>query len=242
MKTLTKLVLATTLATVAGTAMAADKKVVTDAGVATFSFFKPASVRAEVGTLGYGAAVSYNVNSKVALTAGYNGGDISWTDGLSVSDKEYEMEMKNNNVYLNAEIRPFANPFYVAAGVGYIDAEYKATERLTNTNDVVKIDGRNYHAPTGTGSFTGQVSYDNKIAPYVGLGFAPATTSRFGAFGEVGAYYVGNPDAKFNSDGLVEVGGTATGADAAAQEENSFRNDDKHAWLPVAKLGVSYRF
>lgn len=240
MKVLSQLLLATTLATVAGTAMAADKKVVTDEGVATFSFFKPASVRAEVGTLGYGGAVSYSVNPKVGLTLGYNGGDVSWSDDLSINGADYDMKAKNNNVYLNAELRPFANPFYIAAGVGYIDAEYEVSKTLTGANDVIKIDGTNYHGKDG--SYTGKVHYENTIAPYLGLGFSPSTTSRFGMFGEVGAYYTGNPEAKFQATGLNAVG-TGVAADVAAQnEQESYSNDDKHKWLPVAKLGVTYRF
>mgnify|MGYP003506214376 CR=1 FL=1 len=57
MKTLR--VLALTAAVMAtGTAMANDQVVVTDEGAGTFSFFKPASVRAEVGTTGIGGAAS----------------------------------------------------------------------------------------------------------------------------------------------------------------------------------------
>lgn len=242
MKTLRTLVAAATLATLATTAMAADEKVVTDEGVATFSFFKPASVRAEVGTLGYGGAVSYNVTPKVGVTLGYNGGDVSWSDDLSINGTSYDMELKNNNVYLNAELRPFANPFYIAAGVGYIDAEYDVKKTLSGTNDVIKIDGTNFYSANGNGSFTGKVNYDNHIAPYLGVGFSPSTTSRFGAFGEVGAYYTGNPKADFTAVGLTEVGGSSTGTDAATRAENSYNNDDKHAWLPVAKVGVTYRF
>lgn len=228
------------LATLASTAMAADEKVVTEEGVATFSFFKPASVRAEVGTLGYGGAVSYNVHPKVGLTLGYNGGDISWSDDINMNGTEYDLEAKNNNVYLNAEIRPFGNAFYTALGVGYIDAEYSVNRTLTGENDVVKIDGKNYSGKDGY--FKGEVSYDNTIAPYVGVGFSPSITSRWGMFGEVGAYYTGNPKANFESQGLNAVGTGEAGELAAANEERDFETGSKHEWLPVAKLGVSFRF
>lgn len=242
------LIVVATLASVAGTAMAADKKIVTDEGVATFSFFKPASVRAEVGTLGYGGAVSYNATPKVGVTLGYNGGNISWSDGFNALGADYDLSMKNNNVYLNAELRPFANPFYIAAGVGYIDAEYSINETATDSNSVIrKLGGSNYTSTTaGNGSIDGTISYDNTIAPYLGLGFSPSTTSRVGLFGEVGAYYTGNPNANITSTNLKLVGSSdetgAEGIAAAETQERRFENDDRFKWLPVAKLGVTYRF
>ncbi|HAD69503.1 MAG TPA: hypothetical protein DCF90_07430, partial [Acinetobacter radioresistens] len=75
MKALRVLATATVLSAIAGSALAADEIIVTEEGVSTFSFFKPAAVRAEVGTTGYGGAVSWNVNPYVGLTLGYNGGD-----------------------------------------------------------------------------------------------------------------------------------------------------------------------
>jgi hypothetical protein len=66
----------------------ADEKVVTEDGVATFSTFKPAAVRAEVGTTGYGGAISWSPNPYVGVTLGYNGGDISWSDDLSVNGSD----------------------------------------------------------------------------------------------------------------------------------------------------------
>ena len=112
----------------------ADERVVTDEGVATFSFFKPASVRAEVGTTGYGGAISYNVNPYVGVTLGYNGGDISWSDDVKVNGTTYDLDMDNNTAYLNAEIRPFANWFYMAAGTAYLDNDYKLQKRIVWRN------------------------------------------------------------------------------------------------------------
>ena len=222
----------------------ADERVVTDEGVATFSFFKPASVRAEVGTTGYGGAVSYNVNPYVGVTLGYNGGDISWSDDVSVNGSTYDLDMDNSNVYLNAEIRPFANWFYMAAGTAYLDNDYELKGRASG-GDIIKINGDNYRAVAGqTGSVKGNMEYKNNLAPYLGLGFSPSITSRFGVFGEVGAYYTGNPEVRLNASNLTAVDPTnLVSAQAAANADaNKIRNDDKYEWLPVAKVGLSLRF
>ncbi|RYY80775.1 MAG: hypothetical protein EOO69_01030 [Moraxellaceae bacterium] len=243
MKTLR--VLAVSAAVLVATSPAfADEKVVTDEGVATFSFFKPASVRAEVGTTGYGGAVSYNVNPYVGLTAGYNGGDISWTDNIKVDGTEYDLDMDNNTAYLNAEIRPWANWFYMAAGTAYIDNDYDLQKRI-GAGDTLSINGDNYQLATGTGEggIRGKMNYKNNIAPYLGLGFSPSITDRFGVFGEIGAYYVGNPEVNLDQYNLAPVAGNPVLAETAKNRlERDIRNDDKYKWLPVAKLGLSLRF
>ena len=161
------------------------------------------------------------------------------------------MKLDNSLAYLNAEIRPWgasqniwAQGLYVAAGVGYVDSKYDLKKSLHNSNDTLKIDGTNYYAPTGNGSIKGKVDYDNQIAPYVGFGFAPKITKNIGVFGEVGAYYTGNPTANLKAVGLQEVGSVdpTSGASAASRLENKIRNDDKYEWLPVGKVGVSYNW
>lgn len=240
MKILNKLLLAIALATVAGSALAHNHT----------SEYNPLSVRAELGTMGFGGAVSYNVNPKVGVTLGYNGGDISSSGDMTFLGSDYDIRTKNNNVYLNAELRPFANPFYVAAGVAYIDAKYGLSQHAKDTNSVLRnIGGRNYESidKDNLASVNGKVSYENTIAPYLGLGFSPATASRFGFFGEVGAYYAGSPEVEVDAKNLVLVGGDKTLAkqytdNAKENLVTKYTDEAKFKWLPVAKLGVTYRF
>ena len=243
-----KLLAVSVALTTSGLAMA-DNQVLRSGNVFEANQLIPTGVRAEVGTTGYGGAVLWTANPYVGLALGYNGGDISWSDDLSIDGTKYDMEMDNSVAYLNAEIRPWgasqnvwAQGLYVAAGVGYVDTEYDLEKRLSNSNDVIKIDGKNYNAPSGQGSISGKMSNDNDFAPYVGLGFAPKINKNWGVFGEVGAYYTGNPTASIQSVGLAQVGGTATGQDAADDLEYKLENKDKYEWLPVGKVGVSFHF
>ena len=242
MKALRVLATATVLSAIAGSALAADEIIVTEEGVSTFSFFKPASVRAEVGTTGYGGAISYNANPYVGVTLGYNGGDISWSDDLSVNGSDYDIDMDNNNVYLNAEIRPWANWFYMAAGVAYVDNDYDLDRRI-GASEGFTVNGTDFVAGTSGARINGQLSYKNNLAPYVGIGFSPAITNRWGVFGEIGAFYNGNPNVNLTASGTAIT--TEHGTDfatAVEREERDIENDNKYEWLPVAKLGVSFRF
>lgn len=236
MKTLRVLALAA-LASSATLAMA-DEQVITEEGVATFSTFKPAQVRAEVGTTGYGGAISWSVNPYTAVTLGYNGGDLSWSDDVKVNGSTYDIDMDNKTAYLNAEIRPFKNWFYVATGVAYLDNTYDLTRNVSNGRSFEV--NKNGFVANGDVKIAGKMDYNNTFAPYLGLGFSPAITNRWGVFGEVGAYYTGNPDVTLTATGNATGGNNLQ--DAVNAEAKKLENDSKYQWLPVAKLGVSYRF
>ncbi|MFN0297322.1 ornithine uptake porin CarO [Acinetobacter albensis] len=251
MKTLSTILAASLFAAFSATAMA-DDSVVQDGYVFEKNQLLPTGVRAEVGTTGYGGALLWTANPYVGLALGYNGGDISWSDDVSVNGTKYDLDMDNNNIYLNAEIRPWgasnnrwAQGVYMAAGVAYLDNDYDLQKRI-NGGETLSIDGKNYQVETtadGQGGVRGQMSYENDIAPYVGLGFAPKINKNWGVFGEVGAYYTGNPSVNLNQYNLKPVEGNLISAqDAVDMEEREIANDDKYQWLPVGKVGVSFHW
>ena len=243
MKTLRTLLAATVLTAITGIAMA-DETVVKDGYAFDRNQLVPTGVRAEVGTTGYGGALLWTANPYVGLALGYNGGDISWSDDLSINGTKYDMEMDNKVGYLNAEVRPWgasrnrwAKGVYMAGGVGYIDNDYDLTKR--SSDGTIKINGTNY---SYNGSVNGKMEYKNDIAPYLGLGFAPKINKNWGVFGEVGAYYTGNPTVNLDKDGtFVNAAGGNADADLRA-EEQKIANDDKYAWMPVGKVGVTFHW
>lgn len=249
MKVLKLLAVAAAVST-SGLAMA-ETQVVHSGNVFEANQLIPSGVRAEIGTTGYGGALLWTANPYVGLALGYNGGDISWSDDLSINGTKYDAEMDNNVAYLNAEVRPWgasdnvwAQGLYMAAGVGYVDTKYDLQKRIGN-GSTLSIDDKNYQlaVPGREGGVRGKMSYDNDIAPYVGFGFAPKINKNFGVFGEVGAYYTGNPSVNLTQYNLAPVAGNGTSAqDAVDTEANKIRNDDKYEWLPVGKVGVSFHF
>ncbi|MGP4952836.1 hypothetical protein ACTXGO_11740, partial [Psychrobacter sp. T6-1] len=85
----------------------------------------PASVSAEVGSLGYGANVGFSVNEKVELQAGWAGGDVADLFGgdFDVEDIEYDVDSDFSNPYLGVQVRPAGNWFTMGAGVIVPDNE-----------------------------------------------------------------------------------------------------------------------
>ena len=239
-------VLVTTTALFAAGAAMADEAVVHDSYAFDKNQLIPVGARAEVGTTGYGGALLWQANPYVGLALGYNGGDISWSDDVKVNGSTYDLDMDNNNVYLNAEIRPWgastnrwAQGLYVAAGAAYLDNDYDLTRNVDATRSF-RVNNQDFIAGADGVKINGQMSYKNDIAPYLGFGFAPKINKNWGVFGEVGAYYTGNPTVKLVSTGSATTTGDQSLEEAVNAEARKIANDDKYQWLPVGKVGVNF--
>ena len=251
MKALRVILAAGALTAIAGSALAADEQVVKESGSTFPSYLDPVSVRAEVGTTGYGGAISYRVNPYVGLSLGYNGGDISWSDDVKINGTKYDLDMENNNTYLNAELYPwgasqnaFARSLYVAAGVAYLDNEYGLTKNV-GSNSLVKVNGERFTTTsTQSAKIDGTMNYDNNISPYLGFGLNAPVYKNIGLFGEVGAYYTGNPTVSLKTSGDDQIIGSNgnTLESAVEKEQRNIENKSKYEWMPVAKVGVSFKF
>jgi len=237
-----------------GYAYDADAGVVGNTLGGTKGFFKqvvnPASVSAEVGTLGYGANIGWSLNEKTELQAGWAGGDVADLFGgdFDVNDINYDVDSDFSNPYLGVQLRPTGNWFTMGAGIIVPDNDIDVTANAEGT--FFKIDGIQYNAAQ-TGTLSGTVEHRNKLAPYATIGFRPNITNNFGLFGELGAAYLGKTDATVrssnpntdvnftNAQGQPDsIKGSAVAEKAQAQLE------DKNwlEWMPIVKVGATYRF
>ena len=196
----------------------------------------PASVSAEVGSLGYGANVGFSVNEKVELQAGWAGGDVADLFGgdFDVEDIEYDVDSDFSNPYLGVQVRPMANWFTMGAGVIVPDNEININANSKDGN--YRINDVDYDADA-VGTLKGSVKHRNELAPYLTVGFRPNITNNFGVFGELGAAYLGDVNSKVTASNTNAI---ATEAAAAANAE--LQNEDYLEWLPIVKLGATYRF
>ena len=228
----------------------------------TKTFFQtainPASVSAEVGTLGYGANLGWSVNEKTELQAGWAGGDAADLFGgdFDANDVNYEVETDFSNPYLGVQLRPMANWFTVGAGIIVPDNDIDVRANAEGEG-FYRIDGDKYYAGTASisdrnadiangdfggeniGNLEGTIEHRNKLAPYATIGFRPNITNNFGLFGEVGAAYMGKVDATIN-----RVAGNPNPAAniAADQAEKDLEDKSWLEWLPIVKVGATYRF
>ena len=219
----------------------------------TKTFFQtvthPAAISAEVGSLGYGANIGWALNDKTELQAGWAGGDVADLFGgdFDANDVNYEVDSDFSNPYLGVQLRPMANWFTMGAGIIVPDNDFDVRANANGPN--FRINNVDYNAAQ-TGTLEGTMEHRNKLAPYATIGFRPNITNNFGLFGEIGAAYMGQTDATVTSSNAAgpvaatTVGGvtTVTGADVAKAAERELEDKDWLEWLPIVKLGATYRF
>ena len=139
----------------------------------------PASVSAEVGTLGYGANLGFSVNDKTEIQAGWAGGDVADLFGgdIDINDVNYDVDADFSNPYMGVQLRPAANWFTMGAGIIVPD---NSIDVKSNPGDgFYEIDDVKYDAED-TGTLVGSVDHRNKLAPYATIGFRPNITNNFG--------------------------------------------------------------
>ena len=226
----------------------------------TKTFFQtainPASVSAEVGTLGYGANIGWSLNEKTELQAGWAGGDVADLFGgdFDANDVNYDVDADFSNPYLGVQLRPTGNWFTMGAGIIVPDNDIDVT--ANPDGGVYKINDRTFVADgeNGVGSLQGTMEHRNKLAPYGTIGFRPNIGNNWGVFGEIGAAYMGktnatvnavDPERNVNIDNGVTPGGVDSGLNAgqvAKLAERELEDKDYLEWMPIVKLGATYRF
>ena len=226
----------------------------------TKTFFQtvthPAAISAEVGTLGYGANIGWALNDKTELQAGWAGGDVADLFGgdFDANDINYDVDSDFSNPYLGVQLRPTGNWFTMGAGIIVPDNDIDVTANPNGGADgVYKINGAEYNA-SDVGSLQGTMEHRNKLAPYATIGFRPNITNNFGLFGEIGAAYMGKTDATVNASNVSgdfvnikdgagnDVPTTQTAQDVARLAENELEDKNWLEWMPIVKVGATYRF
>ena len=213
----------------------------------------PAAVSAEVGTLGYGANIGWALNDKTELQAGWAGGDVADLFGgdFDANGVNYEVDSDFSNPYLGVQLRPAANWFTMGAGIIVPDNDIDVTANPNGgVSGYYEVEDIKYSADGVT--LTGTVEHRNKLAPYLTVGFRPNITNNFGLFGEIGAAYMGKTDATItslnpnqplvaeDSNGAPVLG--RTGKDLAESAERELEDKNYLEWMPIVKVGATYRF
>ncbi len=250
-----------TLAVIAMTASFAN------AGM-NMSDVKPASVSAEVGSLGYGARLAWDVNNKTELQVGFNGGDV--TDMIPckcddktrrIDDVKFDIHSHFKNPYVGVQVRPMDNALTVGAGVMHLGNDklhFVSRTKSTDRQVIVGKDNKTYTVKGGA-KVEGTVKFKNKLAPYLTVGVHPKSNKPVSMFAEVGAVYVGGlktdvtTKGKFaTADGSEIKTNDPVYADKVAQMEDDINQElkervdnninGKDKVYPIMKVGVTARF
>ncbi len=243
-----------TLAVVATTATFAN---------ASINDMKPASVSAEIGTLGYGANVAWDVNNKTQLQVGVNAGDVvgmipcNCEKERYINDVKFDIDSGFVNPYVGVQVRPMDNAFTVGAGVMHVGNDKVNAVATPKTEKTFTVGESNReYTVTADAKVDAEVKFKNKLAPYLTVGVHPNKNKRVSMFGEVGAVYVGGVKTDVKTTGTFkdQAGNDITAQNSAEfaklqddireefeeRVEKNLNGNDK--FYPIAKIGATVRF
>lgn len=182
-----------------------------------------------VSTLGIGGDFTVGLSSTVNLRAGASYLTFHH-DGTLKDDVEvqYEVNGRLSAALLLLDWHPFANAFRLSAGAVYNGTRATGHAQPTESYST----NQKTFQPDRLGSIDAEVSFSNKINPYLGVGVGNAVRgSRLDFFADLGAMYVAQPEVQMTGTGLISA--TTNHEETLNQGFRSFR------LLPYLAFGLS---
>ncbi|QSV61665.1 MAG: hypothetical protein HEQ26_01725 [Dolichospermum sp. DL01] len=203
------------------------------------------AITPEISTLGVGATVTKSITPHINAKLGINGLGIS--RDISLSDVDYKANLNLFNVSTLADYHPWKNGgFRLTGGLVFQDNNIEGTGKPKN-GVTIRINNKDYNSKTVLTSLNAKVSFENSVAPYIGLGWGNAVKpgKRWGFSANLGAIFAGSPKV------LLTPGFGPDATDAIKAEINTNieaerkKQESDLNWLniyPVFSLGISYQF
>lgn len=121
------------------------------------------SVRA--GTLGVGGELSIRPNRYLGLRAG--GNYLTLTRSATIEGIAYDVQPRLQNGTAVLDLHPLGSAFHLSGGMVWNSNQGSVVARLTGPVTI----GPQTYQPSEIGSLSGVVKYQERYAPYAGLGF-----------------------------------------------------------------------
>jgi hypothetical protein len=196
-------------------------------------------VSTRIGTLGIGVDVAKSVTPQVNGRLGFNFGNI----GTNRTDSgiNYDAQLNLSSVQLVGDYYPFnSSGFRVTGGLVAQSNKFSVTSK-PSSNGSYTIDNVPRQV-SEVGSLTGEYTYGNSIAPYVGIGIGKSTNDGFGFNADLGVMFAGSPKVTLNASNQAFNNNPITRAqidNQARQTENDLKGFNLY---PVLSIGLSYGF
>lgn len=193
---------------------------------------------------GFGLGVNLSSNGyglNLARTLNKSGNLILVLDykTMNTSIKDYAYVVSGQTLLINADVtlghlagfidwHPFKNSVKIKAGYAILKTgvDVKAGMRDSTKQGIIMM------APSEVGDITTGITF--KPSVYLGLGFGRAVPKkRVGFTFELGGYYVGKPDVKFATTGMLEP--------TSANEPKIQDDLSGLSWLPYLNMSLNFR-
>ena len=184
------------------------------------------SVGPNIGTLGYGLEVGYRVSQYWGVRASMD----TFTDNRTsrLGGNFYKIRTSLDSEGLVADYYPFRGGWHLVGG-----ARLQSNTGHIRTAGNVTINGTDY----GNAAVSGKVAYQNKVAPYVGLGYVGTLMGSWQLSGDLGAMFQGKARvALANDDGTLSPDDFHKIVQQINHSANYFQV------YPVLQVALSYHF
>ena len=203
------------------------------------------AITPEISTLGVGATVTKSITPHINAKVGINGLGIS--RDVTVSNVDYKANLNLFNVSTLVDYLPWKNGgFHLTGGLVFQDNNLEGTGKPKN-GVTININGKDYNSKTVLTSLNAKVSFENSVAPYIGLGWGNAVKpgKRWGFSANLGAMFSGSPKVSL-TPGFGKDATDAIKAEINSNIEAERKKQESDLnWLniyPVFSLGISYQF
>jgi hypothetical protein len=193
---------------------------------------------AEAGTAGFGPSLIISANEKFTFTVGYTWLDYDYD--VESDDADYAGDLKLSNFKALANWHPWGGTFHFSAGLFATDNEVSITAKPEPGN-TYEINGTVYQS-SQIQSITGSATFEDDIAPYIGVGWAKSPNqSGLAFYATLGVFFAGDASARLDATG-PQANNAQFQRDLRAEEREI--NDDLEdlGMYPVLQLGLQYRF
>lgn len=195
---------------------------------------------AELGTTGIGAHIVVPLQEQWNARFGINALNYNYNTTANSTDYDFKLRMQTFDALL--DYYPAAGSFRVTGGLAYNNNKLDGTAK-PSAGGTYTFNGTTYSAASA-GTVNGTVDF-NKAAPYLGIGWgnAVAKNKGWGFTADVGVLFQGSPRTTLSNSGCTAGAAcTALALDLAAEtaKVNDKANDFKY--LPVLRIGATYRF
>ena len=184
------------------------------------------SLGANIGTLGYGLELGERVSDSFGFRLAAN--QFNYKYNGSIKGVPYKLKLGLATAGIVADYYPFQGDFRLVGGFRIDGNALKET-----ASGSLVINGNTYN----TGQLSGKVTYDNHIAPYLGIGYVARLFSGFELSTDLGALYQGNARVSLNSPN-----NSISAADISTEMNNIKKYAQDLQFYPVLGITLAYHF
>jgi hypothetical protein len=211
------------------------------------------SISAHAATIGYGMEIGYKFNPDYGIRVGAQKLNRSFKfqpkdeNGVSGDELKYngKINLKNANIF--ADWYPSKHRFRLTGGLLLNNSTAKFITNCESNSSGINPIPTNCEIGAGSavgsdiGEITTKITFDNKVAPYLGIGWGYEKDDSWGFSVDLGVAYLGNADADIQSSGSCNTNASCR---AQLDEEEKEVEDDLGSlkFFPVAKIGIGLVF